>query len=178
MTQQWKTDFFEALSRKMETFTNDNLLMRNEVNGEWVLKTVFATSMERETFVMVQGVVYPAREDVSLLELYVKLTEEAKEEAMPELKKALEELNSYLPVGTLGISPTDNHVYLRYCFKIPTDGTIEQSVSDAIVDYELIMEVVMAAYPGLSQIWSGAMTFEQTVENSLLKQYSKKQGGD
>jgi hypothetical protein len=177
MTQEWKTEFFEALSKKMETFTGDNILMKNEANGEWMLKTVFATSPERESFVVVQGIIYPAREDVLLLELYIKLTGEAKEEAMPELKKAMEELNSYLPVGALGISPSDRHVYLRDCFKLPADRTIEENVSDAVVDYELIMEVVVAAYPGLCQIWSGDMTFDQTVEKNLLKRYSTKQGG-
>lgn len=178
MTQEWKTEFFEALSRKIETFTDNSLLMKNEANGEWVLKTVFAATVERKNFVMVQGIIYQARADVCLLELYVKLTDEAREEAVPELRKAVEELNSYLPVGTLGIAPSDHQVYLRDCFKLPAGGTVEQSVSDAIVDYELIMEVVAAAYPGLCLIWSGTMTFEQTVKNRLLKQYSKKQGGD
>lgn len=177
MTQEWKTEFFEALLKKMETFTRDNILMKNEANGEWVLKTVFATSPERKSFVMVQGVTYPAREDVLLLELYIKLTGEAKAEALPELRKAMDELNSYLPVGALGIYPADHHVYLRDCFKLPVDRSIEENVGDAVAAYELIMEVVVAAYPGLSRIWSGEMTFDQTVEGNLLKRYSAQQGG-
>lgn len=176
MTQEWKTEFFGALAKEMEKFTNNNLLMKNDANGEWVLKTMFATSPEGEHYVLVQGVPYQAREDVLLLELYVKLTDEGKEEALPELKKAIEELNSYLPVGVLGVSPVDGHVYLRDCFRLDgADRTMEQTVGGAIVDYELMMETVMALYPGLSQIWSGAMTFDQTVEQSFLKRYSKQE---
>lgn len=177
MTQEWKTEFFKALSDRMETFTKDNLLLKNEANGEWILKTMFATSAELKRFVLVQGVTYAAREDVLLLELYIKLTDEAKEEALPELSKAIEELNSYLPVGALGVSPADHHVYLRDCFKLLTNVPMDQSVSDAVIDYEMIMEVVVAAYPGLEKIWSGAMSFAETVEQDLLRNYSQKQGG-
>lgn len=178
MTKEWKKQFFEALAKKMEQFTKDNMLVKNQANGEWVMKTVFATAPEREHFVVVQGLTYPAREDVLLLELYIKLTDEVKAEALPQLRLAIDELNTFLPVGLLGISPADGHMYLRDCFKLLTNAAMEEAVRDAVVNYELLMEVVVAAYPGLRQIWSGAMTFEETVAKHYLKCYSKQQGGD
>ncbi len=105
MTQEWKTKFFEALSGKLEEYTNDNLLQQNEATGEWFLKTAFATSPEKEEFVPVQAVTYPARADVLLLELYVMLTPEVPEAAVPEVQKAVDELNAYLPWGVWGFIP-------------------------------------------------------------------------
>ncbi len=172
-TQDWKTDFFKALAEKMETFTKDNILMKNENNGEWLMQTVFATSPDKTDFVLIQAAPYQAREDVLLLELYVKLLGTTAEENREELQKAVSELNSYLPVGCLGIYPEDGHLFLRECFRLDMDKSAEQAAADAVVCYELVMEVTMAAYPGLKAIWNGEMTFADAVEKDILKKHSR-----
>ena len=173
MTQEWKTEFFEALAKKMESFDAENTLFKNDQSGEWVMQTVLATSAEREDFVLVQAVPYQARPDVLLLEIYIRLLAEAQSSVLEELQKAISELNSYLPVGCLGIYPGGEHVFLRDTFRLDTEKTIEQVVEDTIVDYEMMMEVVMAAYPGLKGIWSGALSYQEAVEKDLLRKHSK-----
>lgn len=173
MTQKWKNEFFKVLAEKLEAFTKDSILMKNEDNGEWIIQTVFATSPEKTDFVLIQASPFQAREDILLLELYVKLLGEAKPEAAEELQKAISELNSYLPVGCVGLYPTDRHVFLRECFRLDTEKMEEQAAADAIVCYEMVMEVVMGAYPGLKAIWSGDMTWGEAAEKDILKKYSK-----
>lgn len=171
MTQEWKQEFFKALYEKLGTITDDNVLAQNEA-GEWYLKTLLAAAAGSEDSVMVQAASYQARPDVLLMELYVQLTSEFNLQAEQEVRAVMDELNSFLPIGALGISPKDKSIYLRDCFRIPADGTVEQAVEDAYVDYEMIMEEVMAAYPGLKLIWTGEKTFLQVVEMGLLKKYS------
>lgn len=172
MTEEWKKEFFEKLRQKLETVTEDNLLARN-ANGTWYLKTMLAASADTDDGVIVQAAVYQARKDVLLLELYVLLTPEPESGAEAEIRIAMDELNAFLPIGALGISTRDGSIYLRDCFKLLTDVPMEKAIDDAYVDYEMIMEEVMAAYPGLKLIWTGEKTFAQVVEMGLLNQYSK-----
>ena len=171
MTQEWKTEFFKGLYEKLGKVTDDNVLDQLP-NGEWYLKTLLAAAADSEDSVLVQAAPYQARPDVLLMELYVQLTSSFAPEAESELRAAMDELNSFMPIGALGISPKDGSIYLRDCFKLLTDGAVEKAVEDAYVDYEMIMEEIMAAYTGLKLIWTGEKTFAQVVELDLLKKYS------
>lgn len=171
MTEEWKKEFFEKLQEELEKVTEDNLLAQND-NGVWYLKTMLAASEEEDDNVIVQAAVYQARKDVLLLELYVLLTPEIEPEAEAEVRVAMDELNAFMPIGALGISPRDRSIYLRDCFKLPTDVPMEETIRDAYVDYEMIMEEIIAAYPGLKRIWTGESTFAQVVEMGLLNKYS------
>lgn len=173
MTQEWKTEFFKALAKKMESFNAENALLKSEENGEWVMQTFLATSTEKKDFVLLQAIPYQARPDVLLLELYIKLLEEVQPSVAGELQEAISELNFYLPVGCLGIYPGNGHVFFRETFRLDTKKALEQVVEDTIVYYEMMMEVVMAAYPGLKGIWSGTLSYREAVEKDLLRKHSK-----
>lgn len=174
MWEKWKDAFFSALSERMQTYTQDNILMKNEVNGEWMLQTIFAANLEKTDFVMLQAIPYQAREDVLLLEIYIRLLGEVKPEAEEELFKAIQELNTFSPVGTFGIYPGGEHVFLRNCIHLDTEGTSLRAVDETVLEYEMMMEGVLAAYEGLTAVWNGTMTFRQAVEQELLKEYSHK----
>lgn len=171
MTQEWKKDFFRCLSERLGKVTDDSLLAQLPT-GEWVLKTILTACTGSEDSVLVQAAAYQARADVLLMELYVQLADAYVPQTEGELWAAMDELNSFVPVGALGISPRDGSVYLRDCFKLLTDQSPETAAADAYVDYEMIMEEVMAAYPGLKLIWTGEKTFAQVVEMGLLRKYS------
>ena len=171
MTQEWKKDFFEKLEERLEKITDDNILAQDP-GGEWYLKTILAASADLEESVLVQAVTYQARPDVLMMELYVQLSAMYHPEAELEVRTAMDELNSFLPIGALGISPRDGSIYLRDCFRLPAEESADKAAEDAYTDYELIMEEVMAAYPGLKLIWTGEKTFAQVVEMGLLRKYS------
>lgn len=171
MTQEWKTEFFKGLYEKLGTVTDDNLLDQNP-NGEWYLRTLLNAARGTQDSVIVQAALFQARPDVLLMELYVQLTTEFQPQAEAQVREAIDELNFYLPVGALGISKRDKSIYLRDCYKLPADGPVDKAVEEAFVDYELIMEGVMAAYPGLKLIWTGEKTLAQVVEMDLLRTYS------
>lgn len=171
MTQEWKKEFFRNLSEKLGKITDDNILAQNP-GGEWYLKTILAASAGSEDSVLIQAVTYQAREDVLLMELYVLLTPAFEAQAEAEVRTVIDELNSFVPIGAVGISPRDGSIYLRDCFRLPADGPADKAAEDAYTDYELIMEEVMAAYPGLKLIWTGEKTFAQVAEMGLLKKYS------
>lgn len=171
MTQEWKKDFFKSLSERLGKITDDNLLAQSP-EGEWYLKTILAAYAGSEDSVLIQAVTYQARADVLLMELYVRLTPAFEAQAEAEVRAVIDELNSFVPIGALGISPRDGSLYLRDCFKLLTDEPADKAAEDAYMDYELIMEEVMAAYQGLKLIWTGEKTFAQVVELGLLKKYS------
>ena len=171
MTQEWKKELFQNLYERLMKVTADNVLGQTPA-GEYFLKTILAASAGSQDSVLIQAAPWQAREDVLLMELYVQLAEEVKPEAETQFREAIDELNSFLPIGALGISPRDGSVYLRDCFKLLTDRTPEEAAADAWVDYEMMMEEVGAAYPGLKAIWTGEKTFAQAVEAGLLKKYS------
>lgn len=171
MTQEWKKEFFGCLGERLGRITEDNILAQNP-GGEWYLKTILAASAGVEDSVLVQAAAYQARKDVLLLELYVLLSRSYQPQAEAELRAAMDELNSFLPVGVVGISPRDGSVYLRDCFRLLTEESADRAAQDAYTDYEMVMEGVMAAYPGLKLIWTGEKTFAQVVELGLLKKYS------
>ncbi len=171
MTQEWKTEFFKGLYEKLGKVTSDNVLDQTP-NGEWCVRTLLAAENGSDDSVIIQAVPFQARTDVLLMELYVLLTPEFNPQAETEMRTAIDEINSYMPVGALGINPKDRSIYLRDCFKLLADGPVDKAVDDAYVDYEMIMEVVLATHQGLKLIWTGEKTFAQVVEMGLLKKYS------
>lgn len=171
MTQEWKKEFFQRLSERLGRITDDNMLAQNP-GGEWYLQTILAACAGSEDSVLVQAVTYQARADVLLMELYVRLAPAFEARAEAEMRAVIDELNLFVPIGAVGISPRDGSIYLRDCFQLPADGPADKAAEDAYTDYELIMEEVMAAYPGLKLIWTGEKTFSQVVELGLLKKYS------
>ena len=168
-----KAAFFEELSNEIDKLTADSTLLWAADVEQWLLRTVFASSPEQESFVLAEATVFAAREDVDLLELYIRLVDEFPDEAREELLKAFAELNFFTPVGAYGIHPERGHVFLRECYKLDNDKDIAELVKDVLVDYEMVLEAMMASYPGLSAIWSGEMTFAETIEKELLRKHSK-----
>jgi hypothetical protein len=169
-----KKDFMDALLKELEKYTTDNILLGDEESGQWVLRTVLATSPEKTDYVMLEATIYAAREDVDLLEIFVRLGSDIESSATDELVKAFAELNYFSPVGTFGIHPEQGYAFLRECYILDREKDISALVKDAVLGYELVMEAVMASYPGLSEIWKGNLSFGETLEQELLNKHSKK----
>ena len=168
-----KTEYFQALSKELEKYTADTLLSGDEESGQWLQRAVFATSAELESFVMTEATMFAAREDVDLLEIFVKLFPEADCAAVDEVNNAFAELNYYSPVGSFGIHPVQGYGFLRECFVIDGAKELSAMIADAILNYELVLETVVASYPGLSAIWSGERTFDEVIEKGWIKKHSK-----
>lgn len=169
MTEQWGKEYMEALEKRMGTYTEENVLEQEPNSKIWFLRTLFAVYPDQSANVIIQSMAFQLKPDVPQVEIVVNITNDAEDESMGELQKAIEELNYISPVGAFGLRRNTNRVYLRNCWVLDGKKTIEELVHDTEIYYEMMMEGVQGAYDGLSKIWTGEMTFEETVEKSLLR---------
>lgn len=169
MTEQWIKEYMEALEKKMGTYTEQNLLQQDPNSELWFLRTAFAVYPDQSVNVIIQSMLFELKPGIPQLEIVVNITNDVEEENMEELQKAIDELNYISPVGTFGMRRRTNRLYLRNCWAIDEEKTIEQLIEEAESYYEMMMEGVQAVYKGLSNIWTGEMNYEETVEKDLLR---------
>lgn len=169
MTEQWAKEYMEALEAKMETYTEENILEQDEASKLWYLRTLFAVYEDQSAHVMVQAMVIELKKGTPQVEIIVNMFNEAEEACYDELEKAIGELNYLSPGGAFGIRKKENRVYLRNCWTLDKDKTMDKLVEDTVIYYEIMLEVARAAYTGLKKIWTGEITYEEAVEQDLLR---------
>ena len=69
-----------------------------------------------------------------LLQLFVYLHEDFKEDIIPKLKDELTKINMYLPLGQFGYNDADNYLYYKYNYMIPieTNAGVLNSIKDVV----------------------------------------------
>lgn len=169
MTQEWAKEYMEALEAKMGSYTEENVLEQDKNSGLWYLRTLFAVYPDHSAHVVIQAMVFELRKDIPQVEIIINITNDAEEEHFEELSKAIENLNYISPVGIFGIRRKTNRVYLRNCWTLEKEKTIEELVKDTEIYYEMMIEGVQGVYKGLSKIWTGEISYEEAVKQGLLR---------
>lgn len=169
MTEKWAKEYMEALEEKMDTYTEANLLEQDEASKLWYLRTLFAVYQDQSAHVMVQAMVIELKKDAPQVEIIVNMMFEEENICYDELEKAIGELNYLSPAGAFGIRRKENRIYLRNCWVLDKDKTVEALVADTVVLYEIMLEAARAAYTGLYKIAMGEITYEEAVEQDLLR---------
>lgn len=169
MTEQWAKEYMEALEKRMGTYTEENQLEQDKNSKLWYLRTLFAVYPDHSAHVVVQSMVFELKKDMPQVEIIVNITNDTEDESFEELQKAVEELNYISPVGTFGIRRKRNRIYLRNCWPLDCKKTMEELVKDTETYYEMMMEGVQGAYEGLHEIWTGNISFEEAIEQELLR---------
>lgn len=170
MTKEWAKEYMETLKKRMEKYTDTNQMVTNPENPDIIfLQNYFSVYQDHSIYVMMQAMVFELKPDVPQVEIIVTLTNDVKKESIEELQKAIEELNYVSPVGIFGIRRNRDCLYLRNCWILDSKKNMEELVKDTEIFYEMMLEGVQGAYRGLSKIWTGEMTFDETVEKNLLR---------
>ena len=170
MTKEWAEEYMGKLAKKMEEYTDTNRQVVNPYNPDiMLLQNYFSIDADHSAYVMFQAMVFELKENVPQVEIIVTLTNDAKEECMGELQKAIDELNYISPVGIFGIRKQKDCVYLRNCWVLDPLKEMEALIRDTEIFYEMMLEGVQSAYEGLHGIWSGEMTFEEAAEQGLIR---------
>lgn len=169
MTQEWAKEYMEALEAKMGSYTEENVLEQDKNSGLWYLRTLFAVYPDHSAHVVIQAMVFELKENTPQVEIIINITNDAEEEYLEELSKAIGELNYISPVGIFGVRRKTNRVYLRNCWTLDEKKSMEELVKDTEIYYEMMLEGLQGVYKGLSKIWTGEISYEEAVEQGLLR---------
>lgn len=168
MTKEWAEGFMKELKKRMQTYTEENLLQQDEASGMWYLQTFFSVYPDHSVNVMIQSMVFELRENVPQIEVVVNLTNDVKPGAGTEVMKAVNELNYLSPVGAFGMREKTGRLFLRNCWPLDPQKPFQELAKDTETYYGMMMEAVQGGYEGLSKIWNGEMDYEQAVKEGLL----------
>lgn len=169
MTKEWAKEYMEALSNKMGSYTEENVLEQDKSSELWYLRTLFAVYPDHSAHVVIQSMVFELKEDTPQVEIIINITNDAEDEHIEEVAKAIEELNYISPVGTFEIRRKTNRVYLRNCWTLDEKKPMDELVKETEIYYEMMLEGLQGVYEGLSKIWTGEISYEEAVEQELLR---------
>ena len=168
MTEEWAKNFMQALEKDAKTYAQETVLQQDEKTGLWFLRAFLPVFEEYDINVHMQTMLFELTPDVPQVEIIFVLTNEIDVSAEAELIKAVGELNYISPVGAFGIRRSTRSLYMRDCFPLIGEDDIDTLVKKLGTYYKLMTECLKGGYVGLRKIWTGEMTYEQTVSEGLL----------
>ncbi len=169
MTREWDKAFMTKLYEELEDYTLDGELCEDANTQLWYVKSVFPLSTDGKYSVMAQGLAFPLTDDAVSLEIIFDITNDVKPECMDEMKKTVNELNYISPAGAFGVRERLGKLYMRNCWVIDSKKEIEEQVKDAVFAYDAQVRCLQGGYIGLKKVWTGELTFEEAVEQELLR---------
>lgn len=168
MTEEWAKDFMQALERKVKTRSDDTILQKDPKNGLWFLRSFFTVFPKYDINILMQTMLFEAREDIPQVEIYYMITNDVEEGTEEELEKAVLELNYISPIGAFGLRRNTNQLYLRDCLSFIEETDIDKLVRQVDTYYGMMLEGLQGGYEGLMKIWTGEIRYEQAVREGLL----------
>ncbi len=168
MTEEWAKNFMKALEGDVKTYAQETMLQQDEKTGLWFLRAFLPVFEEYDINVHMQTMLFELAPDIPQVEIILVLTNEIEASAESELSKAVSELNYISPVGAFGIRRNTRSLYMRDCLPLISEGDTEAAVKKLGTYYKLMTECLKGGYVGLRKIWTGEMTYEQTVSEGLL----------
>lgn len=168
MDKEWSNNLMQDIKTMLDEYTDMNELAVDEESGFQYLQSGFSVTEDDSAAVLMQALIFELREGTPQLELLLIITNELEEAGMEEILKTVNGLNYVSPIGSFGVKPEQQQLFVRTCMLLSRSRKNENQVMDIKKQYEIMIDGVSGVYEQLREIWTGKLTYEDALGKDLI----------